>query len=182
MARTFHFVGNEDFHFTSFGETSVDTTVGHYRANFTRCGLRAADGNSGWATPDLGGLTDFWFHARVWMQEKYPNNAFTLPGTVLSPIQFVDAAGIIRLTVVFPVLSRITNTNAIDWRFAKFDAAGTMTFLGPPFSATFTGSPTTPDAVDIQYGHRFLQEFSAWRESLNSVEMGDVQPFQSSEF
>ncbi len=151
MVDTFYFVGGEDFNFTPFGITSVDTTPGHFRGNFARCGLRAEDGDSGWDTGDVGDFTDVWFHARVYMERSYYARSILVsePPAERAPVKIVDANGIVRLIIYLPAMFPATNTNPARWRVAKVDQFGVATALGGVFSAFFSANPDEPDALDI---------------------------------
>jgi hypothetical protein len=152
MPRTLYFVGGEDFNFSPFGTTSVDTTVGHYRGDFARCGLRAENGDSGWDTGNIGTFTDVWFHARAYMQPKFFSHVTLLsePVEQRSAIKIVDADGIVRLVVFIPTFTPATNTASGKWFFAKVNSFGVYTILGGVFSATFSANPDLPDDIDIQ--------------------------------
>jgi hypothetical protein len=152
MPRTIYYVGGEDFDFTPFGNTSVDTTAGHFRGDFARCALRAEDGDSGWDTGTIGNFTDVWFHFRVFMERSYftRNILVSEPGTQRAPIKIVDDSGIVRLIMFIPAFFPAANTSAARWCFAKIDDIGAWTILGGVFSATFSGNPDLPDDFDIQ--------------------------------
>lgn len=151
MPRTIYFVGGEDFDFTPFGNTQIDTTVGHFRGAFARCALRASDGDSGWDTGSIGNFTDVWFHFRVYMERSYftKNILVSEPGSQRAPIKIVDNSGVVRLIMFVPVFFPAANTSAARWRFAKVDEHGVWTYVGSTFSATFSGNPDLPDDFDI---------------------------------
>lgn len=149
-APVFYFVGGEDFDFTSIGTVSVDTTSGHYRSSYCRCGLKAADGSSSWHTGNVtGGVTSAWFHARCWM--LLSGGTGSDGGAGQNFIKITDAGEITRLAIRFNTTGGSThsNTDPTFWALVKVNAAGTVTSLAN-FSGTLTGSPASPDAIDIQ--------------------------------
>lgn len=149
-APVIYFSGGEDFEFSSVGTVSVDTTSSHRRGAFCRCALKADDGSSFWDTGNRMSVTDAWFHARVWMTAN--SLASVTSGASAadqSPIKITDASGVVRLGLRLTGAS-VSNTNANNWQFGKFDASGAFTQLGSALSGIFTGSPAVPDELDIQ--------------------------------
>jgi hypothetical protein len=146
------FVAGEDSDLATTGTTAVDTTSTHRRTAYCRCALQATNGGGTWDTGNAMSVASAWIHARVWMTD--------VPGLALfgsslvndASIRITDAAGIVRLILYMPSLTTgvVPNTIASNWQFAKVNAAGTVTPLGSPLSAIFSGSPTSPDAIDIQ--------------------------------
>lgn len=165
VAPVIYFAGGEDSDFSGTGNVSVDTTSGHYRSAYARCGLQADDGDSLWDTGNVMSVADAWFHARVWMTGKNMNNLSFGSVVEYAPIRIVDATGVARLIIYMPTLVGSPTTTAARWRFAKVNAAGTVTAIGSVFNAIFTGSPDLPDALDIQiidYASGGAGEVNVW--------------------
>jgi hypothetical protein len=75
--------------------------------------------------------------------------------TAAAAIRITDGAGIVRLGLIHNPTNHgafvaAPNTVASNWMVVKFNAAGTATQIGSVLSGTFTGSPGSPDALDIQ--------------------------------
>lgn len=130
---TFYLVGGEDSEFSPTGATSIDTTAGHFRANYARSALKVTQ-------PGNITITDGWYASLPAVSSLYVSaQMFMSAGSATNGYSIILKRGAIN------TLAFMTDGGG-HWRLVKTNAAGTTTVL---VTSTFTVPAAVLARLDV---------------------------------
>lgn len=126
-APTIFWAGGEDSDFTGIGTNrGVDTTAGHFRSTYARCGVSNPNGSAAqgianidfWSVHNEFSTSAFWFTAQL----------YAAGGTIIAAgeqmIRFTDSAGVVRIRL--RVSTANTTVPTIGYTAETVNAAGAV--------------------------------------------------------